>query len=960
MTVKKFKFVSPSVKIAEIDNSQLTAVGGDIGTLVIGRANRGPAMKPVKVSSFSEFVETFGEPTAQTVNGDIWRENVIVGPTYGVYAAQAALRSSNSFTFVRLLGTEHSEATANSGEAGWKVGAVSATQTTGGAYGLFVFPSGSSQCTGTLAAVWYLTEGSLELTGNIYASKNLATTTGMGSSGMFESDANKQFRIILKDGSGTEIENTRFDFDRASDKFVRKVFSTNPTLLNSSLYVSADRKKYFLGESFEDHINAASELDPLRASTKWVGCILALKHNTSATGEEHCDRRTEFTNSQTGWFFSQDFNVGESTGSYQPQNMTKLFKLHALDSGEWNQSNIKVSIRNIKVSDNSEFSPYGTFDVVIRRIDDSDDNVQVLEQFVGCNLNPDDADNYICAKIGDKYTAFDHSSRLNKDIGVFDNRSKYVRVEVADKVVSKAIVPQSLPFGVYGPVTYKSFAIVSGSSGFGTYKSPLVSTAPFVKGNAQIAGALGNSNIAVYMMPNGTGDFTGSVIFPRPLLRADTTTGSLSNPSNAYFGVHTDTPSGKFARSIKDVVRSLAAGVSSFAASDASATEHAWYFTLDDVKYLGSSTTEGQYLSGSRVLGTSITAGGSYQSVLNAGFNNFTTVMNGGFDGLDIREIEPFRNTETANKTDKNSYEFNTIKRAIDICRDREDVQFNVISVPGVTNATLTNRLLAVCEERGDAIAIIDCENDFLPRSENSSNLETRTIAVTTTVSSMKDRNLNTSYGAAYSTWANIRDTITNNIIPVPPSVIAVGTLAYNDAVAAPYYAPAGFSRGNVSNGSSGLNVVSLVKRLRESDRDKLYEVKVNSIANISTAGIVVWGQKTLLSTTSALNRINVRRAMIHIERLIADVAYTIIFDPNAQVTWNRFVAKADPILRTILVDNGISDYKLIFDASTNTPDNIDNNVAYGKIFIKPSKAIEFIGLDFSITPQGANFEELS
>jgi hypothetical protein len=958
MTVKKFKFVSPSVKIAEIDNSQLTAVGGDIGTLVIGRANRGPAMKPVTVSSFSEFVETFGEPTAQTTNGDIWRDNIVVGPTYGVYAAQAALRSSNVFTFVRLLGTEHSEAATNAGEAGWKVGAVGTAQTAGGAYGLFVFPSGSAQCTGTLAAVWYLSEGSVELTGNVYANNGLAPTTSSGSAGMFESDTNKQFRISIKDGTGVEVENTRFDLDRSSDKFVRKVFNTNPTLLNSTVYVAADRKKYFLGESNEDYIGSAPELSALRASTKWVGCILALKHNTSS--EEHADRRTEFTNSQTGWFFSQDFNVGEATGSYQPQNMTKLFKLHALDSGEWNQNNIKVSIRNIKTSDNIEYSPYGSFDVVIRRIDDSDDRPEILEQFVGCTLNPDDADNYVASRIGDKYTSFDHTERLNKEIGVFDNRSKYVRVEVSDRVANKAVVPESLPFGVYGPVVYKSFAIVSGSSGFGKYKSPLVAEAPFVKGNAQIVRSLGTLNAAVYMMPAGSGDFTGSVVFPRPLLRGDTTTGSLANGRNAYFGAFTDTVSGKFAKSTRDTLRSLAAGVSSFDASDAAATEHAWYFTLDDVKYLGSSTSDAQYVSGSRVLGTSITAGGTYQTLLNAGFNNFTTVMNGGFDGLDVREIEPFRNSELSNKTDKTSYEYNTIKRAIDVCRDREDVRFNVISVPGLTNASLTNRLLTVCEDRGDAIAIIDCENDFIPRSESSSNLEARTISVATTVSSMKDRSLNTSYGAAYSTWANIRDTLTNNIVPVPPSVIAIGTLAYNDAVAAPYYAPAGFSRGNVSNGSSGLNVVSLVKRLRESDRDKLYDAKVNSIANISTAGIVVWGQKTLLSTSSALNRINVRRAMIHIERLVADVAYTIVFDPNARVTWNRFVSQVEPILRTILADNGISEFKLVFDETTNTPDNIDNNIAYGKIFIKPSKAIEFIGLDFSITPQGANFEELS
>lgn len=964
MPVNKFKFISPSVKIAEIDNSQIPATPGELGTVVIGRAQRGPAMKPVKVSSFAEFVDIFGEPSPQNSVNDVWRDNQILGPIYGAYAAQAVLKASTSLTYVRLLGAKHPEATTDSGEAGWKVGTINAAAPTGGAYGLFVFPSGSVQCTGTLAAIWYIKTGSIALEGTL-----LGTTTNYtGCAGMLESNSDREFKIMIRDNNGVTVESTRFNFTPSSDKFIRKVFNTNPTAVNTSIYAVSDVKKYFLGETFEDFINSAPECDQLRVATKWNGVVLALQ--LSGGTYEHSDRRIDNQNSQTGWFFSQDFSTGDAVASFNPTNMPKLFKFHSLDSGEWNQSNIKISIRNIRISDNTEVTPYGSFDVVVRKIDDTDAYPKIVEQFIGCNLNPNDPENYIGAKIGDKYTSFNTTTLLNDEFGMFENRSRYIRVEVSDKVANKTVIPQSLPFGVFGPVQYKNFSIISGSTNFKAYStatmSPnLTAETPFVKGANQTYNPIQldpTIKFGVFMIPNGVGwgNFSGSVVYPKVQLRADTRSGSLSYPGQAYFGVYTDDSSGRFARSTKDIVRAKPANIDSFTPSDSNGTQYSWIFTLDDIKYMDGSTTEAQWISGARATSVGINNNGSYQAVLDAGFNNFTTVLAGGFDGFDITEIEPFRNTALDSVTEKTSYEFNTLKRAIDIITDPEDVEYNLAAIPGITNTSITNRLIAVCEDRGDAMAIIDCSSDFQPRGESSNSLAARTYSVDTTADAMKARALNTSYAAAYSSWVNVRDSINNALVPVPPSVIALGTLAYNDAVAAPYYAPAGFSRGNVSNGNAGLNVVSLVKKLRQSDRDKLYDAKINAISNVSNAGIVVWGQKTLLSTNSALNRINVRRAMLYLEKTISKIALQVVFDANASVTWNRFVSLADPILQNVLSDNGIQEYKLVFNQKTNTPDNIDNNIAYGKIFVKPTKAIEFIGLDFNITPQGASFSELT
>src|SRR3990167_1811520 len=164
---KRFKFVSPGIILDEIDNSQLPGIRAQTGPVIIGRAERGPGLRPVTVGSFAEFVEIFGNPIAGGNGGDVWRDGNRLAPTYGAYAAQAWLKNNNSLTFVRLLGSEHSDAT-TAGEAGWVIGSShDATISTGGAFGLFLIDSGTvtANLTGTLAAIFYLSAGSIELSG---------------------------------------------------------------------------------------------------------------------------------------------------------------------------------------------------------------------------------------------------------------------------------------------------------------------------------------------------------------------------------------------------------------------------------------------------------------------------------------------------------------------------------------------------------------------------------------------------------------------------------------------------------------------------------------------------------------------------------------------------------------------------------------------------------------------------
>ena len=192
-----------------------------------------------------------------------------------------------------------------------------------------------------------------------------------------------------------------------------------------------------------------------------------------------------------------------------------------------------------------------------------------------------------------------------------------------------------------------------------------------------------------------------------------------------------------------------------------------------------------------------------------------------------------------------------------------------------------------------------------------------------------------------------------------PPSVAALGAMGRSQAVSEPWFAPAGFNRGGLSplGGGDGPDVVGTWEHLTKDNRDSLYEANINPIARFpSTGDIVIFGQKTLQQTPSALDRINVRRLMIFLKKQIGVIADTILFDQNVEVTWNRFKAQANAVLGDVQTRLGITEYKLVLDKTTTTPDLVDRNILYAKIFVKPARAIEFIVVDFIITRSGVEF----
>jgi hypothetical protein len=221
---------------------------------------------------------------------------------------------------------------------------------------------------------------------------------------------------------------------------------------------------------------------------------------------------------------------------------------------------------------------------------------------------------------------------------------------------------------------------------------------------------------------------------------------------------------------------------------------------------------------------------------------------------------------------------------------------------------------------------------------------------VSTAVENVKT--LDTNYAATYYPWVKIDDPATGEGLWVPPSVLIPGVIAFTDQVAHEWFAPAGLNRGGLSSARLAK------KKLTHTDRDTLYEARVNPIATFPGQGVVVFGQKTLQAKPSALDRINVRRLLIRLKKFIASSSRFLVFEQNDSSTRARFLNIVNPFLESVQSNSGLSAFKVVMDDSNNTPDVIDRNQLVGQIFIQPTRTAEFIVLDFTVLPTGAAFPE--
>jgi hypothetical protein len=318
----------------------------------------------------------------------------------------------------------------------------------------------------------------------------------------------------------------------------------------------------------------------------------------------------------------------------------------------------------------------------------------------------------------------------------------------------------------------------------------------------------------------------------------------------------------------------------------------------------------------------------SLPSVTNGGFNGaggdpFTGIAANFYENIDGNNTQGLFWSDYVNM--------------INLLNNKDDYQFNILFTPGVYRqdyAILTSTIVTNTQDRGDNIYVAD----LVPWGSSVTDVTGQAAAI------------NSSYATTYWPWCQVSDPATGDLVWVPSSTVIAGVYAYNDSVAEPWFAPAGINRGGLGN------VVRAEQKLPQSYRDTLYQGKVNPIATFPGQGVVVYGQKTLQTKASALDRVNVRRLLISLKSYISQVANTLVFEQNTAATRNNFLAQVNPYLENVQQRQGLYAFKVVMDGSNNTADVIDRNQLVGQIYVQPTKTAEFIYLDFIITPTGASF----
>ena len=263
--------------------------------------------------------------------------------------------------------------------------------------------------------------------------------------------------------------------------------------------------------------------------------------------------------------------------------------------------------------------------------------------------------------------------------------------------------------------------------------------------------------------------------------------------------------------------------------------------------------------------------------------------------------------------------------------------QFNLLFTPGLLNDTHTSQVTSIISNtiaRGDNMYVVDLASYG------------NTVSQTVTQAQSRD----TSYAAAYWPWVRIIDPGTGKQVWAPASTVIPGVYAFNDKVSAPWFAPAGINRGGLST------VLATEIKLSQAQKDVLYSNNINPLATLPRQGVVVFGQKTLQKSASALDRVNVRRLMIELKNYIRQIADTVVFEQNTIATRNSFIARVTPYLETIQQKQGLYAFKVVMNDTNNGPAVIDRNQLVGQIYIQPTRTAEFISLDFILQPTGAEF----
>ncbi|NDG53782.1 MAG: hypothetical protein EBY39_12320, partial [Flavobacteriia bacterium] len=337
----------------------------------------------------------------------------------------------------------------------------------------------------------------------------------------------------------------------------------------------------------------------------------------------------------------------------------------------------------------------------------------------------------------------------------------------------------------------------------------------------------------------------------------------------------------------------------------------------------------------------------------NVKYLKFRCLFQGGFDGVNIFDDEKAKLTSVAavregqDETGESKLTGPTVaayQRAIDVLTDKSATEFQLLVIPGQRSPVISDYAIDACEDRFDALYLMD----IIEKDANDVIVESslQKPHVRNTIKDFSNRVLNTSFAASYFPDVSIRKTSDRSIVDVPPSVGMVGVMSQSDALADPWFAPAGLSRGRL------VNALDAKVQMNRDLLDELYDADINPLyVPAGRSGeVYAFGQKTLLQSESALDRINVRRLLIDIRRKVKAVGEQLLFEPNRASTLAKFSSLVEPIMADVQKRRGVTRYKVQIDTTTTTQNDIENNTIRGKVYLQPTKSVEFISLDFVVT----------
>ena len=773
-------------------------------------------------------------------------------------------------------------------------------------------------------------ESTLSTGGPAYdISGNSVGNVVMDCSGVYEeimADPFAEFGVSARTDTGIVYKFTT-SFDTGKKSYIKKVLGVNVF----------DKNRYdvpiFIEEAYPNLLKYLYNRQKIRG-LNCCFCHLPAARFNNVTRTSIGWYMTKWQTPSTPWLVSEIRGQGP-TGT---NTVFPLFKFISISDGSAANREIKLSITNISFERKE-------FDILVRQFNDTDASPIVLEKYTRCTMNPQLV-NFVGRKIG-------------TSDGEYELKSRYIMLYIhEDVLVEGSTQTEALPCGFEGykfrnyctsaknpNLQFKTKYFTPGET---VYDPPFssaggVSNAFISAGDNIRRTYLGVSTSEGAAIDNDFFDFKGYIT---PNSVCTNTTGT--DWPTLTSGFHMDSGattiiagSGNYLTYTSTTLSGKAmfqAGVVEFRKEPTSTTDP--YYKMQARKFTlaphGGFDGWDEYRE-SRTIGDNYRLGMS-------GFLNGACTDTTFPDAVGQGSFKAIGSTEA--NTDWYAYQ-----EAIRTYENPEAVDINIFTTPGidyVNNLGLVNDAIEMIEaDRADSLYVVTTPdyNLFVPTTSDATNM----ISPTEAVNNLDDSFIDSNYTATYYPWIQIRDANTNKQIYIPPTAEVVRNLALTDNIAFPWFASAGYTRGIV-------NAIKARKKLTLDERDTLYIGRLNPIATYSDTGPIIWGNKTLQIRESALDRINVRRLLLQARKLISAVAVRLLFEQNDDIVRQQFLDLVNPILDSIRRDRGLTDFRVVL---SDDPEEIDRNEMNGKIYIKPTRALEFIYIEFLITPTGASFEDV-